>query len=77
MSWGIQRKSGITVRELESPTEVTEATYTPVTFDDDGAPVKPATVAEPDRAQPPGRQRGHGQAEQAQQGNGGHPGRGR
>jgi uncharacterized protein (UPF0548 family) len=47
MSWGIQRRSGIKVRELESPAEVTEATYTPVTFDDAGEPVKPATVAEP------------------------------
>jgi uncharacterized protein (UPF0548 family) len=47
MSWGIQRRSGIRVTPLESPAEVTEASYTPVAFDDDGTPIQPATVGEP------------------------------
>lgn len=43
LTWGIQRRSGIRVRALEAPAEVTAGTYTPVAFDDDGTPVEPAT----------------------------------
>jgi uncharacterized protein (UPF0548 family) len=46
MSWGIQRRSGFKVRVLESPDEVTAATYTPVAFADDGTPIQPATTGE-------------------------------
>nr|WP_269902576.1 DUF1990 domain-containing protein [Terrimesophilobacter mesophilus] len=38
MSWGIQRASGMRVQLHESPAEVTEGTYTPVSFDRDGRP---------------------------------------
>ena len=46
MTWGIQRRSGIRVRALEAPAEVTAGTYVPVAFDSSGAPVQPATVGE-------------------------------
>jgi uncharacterized protein (UPF0548 family) len=45
MSWGIQKRSGMKVRALDAPTEVTTGTYVPVSFDEDGTPVQPATVA--------------------------------
>lgn len=45
MTWGIQRRSGIRVRVVESPPEVVAATYTPVGFDAHGEPVQPAAVA--------------------------------
>ena len=41
LSWGIQRSSGFQVRLTESPVEVTDGTYTPVTFDTSGEPVAP------------------------------------
>lgn len=41
LSWGIQRNSGIRVRLRDSPEEVSEGTYVPVTFDSGGAPVIP------------------------------------
>ncbi|MEO6941858.1 MAG: DUF1990 domain-containing protein [Terrimesophilobacter sp.] len=44
MTWGIQRKSGFQVRVQESPQEVTDGTYSPVTFDDAGTPMAPAPV---------------------------------
>ncbi len=46
MSWGLQRRSGMRVRRLESPVQVTEASYVPVAFDESGSPVAPATVGE-------------------------------
>lgn len=46
MSWGIQKRSGIRVRALEAPAEVTTGTYVPVSFDDDGTPVQPASRTE-------------------------------
>lgn len=46
MTWGIQRLSGFAVDVAEAPAEVTDQTYTPVTFDDAGAPVQSAAVAE-------------------------------
>jgi uncharacterized protein (UPF0548 family) len=39
MTWGIQSGSGMRVGLHESPTEVTEGTYTPVAFDRAGRPV--------------------------------------
>ncbi len=44
LSWGIQRNSGMQVVLHEAPKEVTELTYTPVGFDEDGEPVRPSTV---------------------------------
>ncbi|HWH26884.1 MAG TPA: DUF1990 domain-containing protein [Pseudolysinimonas sp.] len=46
MSWELQRRSGIRVRPLISPTEVTVGGYTPVVFDTTGSPITPATVGE-------------------------------
>jgi len=45
MTWGIQRRSGITVRVVESPPEAVAASYAPVGFDATGEPVRPAAVA--------------------------------
>lgn len=45
MTWGIQKRSGITVHALEAPADVTAGTYVPVAFDDDGIPVQPATTS--------------------------------
>jgi uncharacterized protein (UPF0548 family) len=44
LSLGIQRRSGLRVKRIDAPAEVTENTYTPVTFDDDGQPVQPAST---------------------------------
>lgn len=41
LSWGIQRSSGFQVRLADSPADVTDGTYTPVTFDASGAPHAP------------------------------------
>lgn len=46
MSWGIQKRAGIKVRALEAPTEVTSGTYVPVSFDEEGTPVQPASRTE-------------------------------
>jgi len=44
LTWGIQRASGMTVTLSESPAAVTDLTYTPVGFDEEGNPVEPATI---------------------------------
>lgn len=44
LSLGIQRRSGFRVKRIESPAEVLENSYTPVTFDSDGQPVLPAST---------------------------------
>lgn len=44
LSLGIQRRSGLRVKRIDAPAEVLENTYTPVTFDDDGQPVQPAST---------------------------------
>lgn len=41
MSWGIQKRSGFGVELTSTPREVVEQTYTPVAFDEEGAPVAP------------------------------------
>jgi uncharacterized protein (UPF0548 family) len=46
LSWGIQRRSGLKVEALPAPAEATAATYTPVAFDAEGAPVQAAVVGE-------------------------------
>jgi uncharacterized protein (UPF0548 family) len=46
MSWGIQRKAGFHVEHLDSPSEVSEGTYFPVSFDKAGAPIDPASSHE-------------------------------
>lgn len=48
MSWGISIRSGFTVELTETPQEVREGSYTPVTFDDSGSPVTAAEVGEPE-----------------------------
>lgn len=42
LTWGIQRNSGFRVRLTDTPPQVTEATYAPVTFDNEGEPLAPA-----------------------------------
>ena len=42
MTWGVQRLSGFTVEVESAPSEVTDRTYLPVTFDEDGVPVEAA-----------------------------------
>ena len=44
LSWGIQRGSGFTVEVSESPTEVTDRSYSPVGFDEFGTPIDAATI---------------------------------
>jgi uncharacterized protein (UPF0548 family) len=44
LTWQIQRKSGFRVTLTDAPPEVTEASYTPVSFDEQGQPVAPATM---------------------------------
>jgi uncharacterized protein (UPF0548 family) len=44
LSWGIQRGAGFRVTPVEAPAAATDAAYVPVSFDADGAPVRPATV---------------------------------
>lgn len=44
LSLGIQRLSGFRVTRVESPAEILENSYIPVTFDDDGQPVQPAAT---------------------------------
>jgi uncharacterized protein (UPF0548 family) len=39
LSWGVQRRSGLKIETTESPTEVTEQSYVPVSLDTDGVPV--------------------------------------
>lgn len=43
-TWGIQKLSGMTVEPSDTPPAVTDLTYTPVGFDEEGNPVAPATV---------------------------------
>ncbi len=44
LTWGIQRTSGMRVLVQDSPSEVTEGTYTPVVFDEYGEPEPPQAV---------------------------------
>jgi uncharacterized protein (UPF0548 family) len=46
LSWGIQRRAGFHVEILDSPAEVSEGTYLPVTFDNAGNPIQPAVTGE-------------------------------
>jgi uncharacterized protein (UPF0548 family) len=48
LTWGIQRNAGFRVKLVDSPLEVTEASYTPVSFDDNGAPVAAAVIDDGD-----------------------------
>ena len=48
LTWGIQRNSGFRVSLTDAPPEVTEASYTPVSFDENGEPIVPATSSEGD-----------------------------
>jgi uncharacterized protein (UPF0548 family) len=44
LTWGIQRNSGFSVRLEDSPVEVTEGTYNPVTFGPEGEPLVPQST---------------------------------
>ncbi|PRY70216.1 uncharacterized protein (UPF0548 family) [Glaciihabitans tibetensis] len=44
LSWAIQRGSGFAVELAESPTDVTDRSYSPVGFDADGTPVDAASI---------------------------------
>ena len=48
LSWGIQRNSGFRVTLTDAPPEVSEASYTPISFDENGEPIAPATASEGD-----------------------------
>jgi len=48
LSWGIQRNSGFRVTLTDAPPEISEASYTPVSFDENGEPIVPATASEGD-----------------------------
>jgi uncharacterized protein (UPF0548 family) len=48
LSWGIHRNSGFAVELAEAPAEIAELTYTPVSFDESGQPIAPASVARPE-----------------------------
>ena len=48
LSWGIQRNSGFRVTLTDAPPEVSEASYTPISFDENGEPIVPATASEGD-----------------------------
>lgn len=50
MSWGIQRGAGFRVTPAPAPAAATEAAYLPVSFDADGAPIRPATVGAAEEA---------------------------
>ena len=44
LTWGIQRRSGFRVILTDAPPEVSEASYTPVSFDEYGRPITPASI---------------------------------
>ncbi len=48
LTWGIQRNSGFRVVLTDAPPEVTEASYTPVSFDAKGEPIAPTTLNDVD-----------------------------
>ena len=48
LTWGIQRNSGFRVTLTDAPPEVTEASYTPVSFDENGEPIAPSSITETD-----------------------------
>lgn len=55
LSWGIKLRSGFRVTPLPAPDSVVDNTYSPVSFDDDGVPVAPATTAIETQHAPDGR----------------------
>ncbi|HEY0259409.1 MAG TPA: DUF1990 domain-containing protein [Lacisediminihabitans sp.] len=46
LSWAIQRRSGFRVEQTETPVEVTEHSYVPVSFDAGGVPIAGPAAAE-------------------------------
>jgi uncharacterized protein (UPF0548 family) len=44
LTWGIQRNSGFRVTLTDAPPEVTEASYTPISFTEAGEPIAPSTM---------------------------------
>ncbi|WP_207457505.1 DUF1990 family protein [Desertivibrio insolitus] len=44
LTWEVQRRSDLRVEVVEPPAAVTEGTYSPVGFDEEGTPVEPAVV---------------------------------
>ena len=50
LSWGIQRRSGFAVEMTETPEEVTDQSYVPVSLDTAGVPVPPGNSDDEDEA---------------------------
>ena len=48
LSWQIQRNSGFRVTLTDTPPEVAEASYAPVSFDASGEPIAPASITDGD-----------------------------
>lgn len=48
LTWGIQRNSGFRVTLTDAPPEVSEASYTPISFDEAGEPIAPTTLTDAD-----------------------------
>lgn len=44
LTWGIQKLSGFRIEHADTPAAVTDFSYTPVHFDEEGVPVVPATT---------------------------------
>lgn len=44
LSWGIQKGAGFVIEPVDTPAEVRESTYVPISFDDEGAPIPAATI---------------------------------
>jgi len=49
LTWGIQRRAGFRVTLTDTPAAVTDLTYTPVRFDDEGEPITAAVVGVTDQ----------------------------
>lgn len=48
LSWGIQRNAGFRVTLIDAPPEVSEASYTPISFDASGEPIRPMSLIDSD-----------------------------
>jgi len=48
LSWGIQRNSGFRVTLADAPPEVSEASYTPISFTEAGEPIAPIATDDED-----------------------------
>jgi uncharacterized protein (UPF0548 family) len=46
LTWGIQRRAGFRIEVTETPSAVTDLTYTPVSFDESGEPIASSIVGD-------------------------------